>query len=72
MSARKKPWYQFADKYDQGIAVGTADIRNDMMDFSFRNEKFRIQPERVYHKMIFNGYFYEIPIKRLREIAKGK
>lgn len=59
--------------YESGRAVGDADIRNDTMVWRWKDEVFEVPladlpaPSRLY-----NGYFYEIPIDKLREIVGKK
>ena len=66
------PWYSFEGNYKKGIAVGFADIKTDSMAFSFRDEHFDFPWEKVYHLARWNGYWYEVPVKKLRKLAKEK
>lgn len=62
-------WNMYADVYKSGRAVGDDDIVNDVMVFRFKDELFEI-PTRLLPnpQMLWNGYFYEIPIDDLRKI----
>ena len=61
----------FQELYDDGVAIGNSDIRNDMVVFSFRNEKFEFPTIKVVpHIAKFNGYFYEADIEELRKLER--
>ena len=60
----------YASIYDAGIAVGDSNIKNDTMTFRFKSEVFEL-PARCFHGLdLWNGYFYEIPIDKLRELER--
>ena len=58
--------------YDSGRAVGEVDIRTDSMVFRYNDEVFEIplSSGKINPYALHNGYFYEIPIERLRKIMK--
>ncbi len=58
--------------YRRGIAVGEADIRNDEMHFRFRKELFSFSTYEAMEFTTHNGYWYEAPVSKLRELAKRK
>ena len=60
----------YAGVYDRGFAVGESDIVNDMMHFRFRDERFDFPLLKVYPVMQYNGYYYEAPIDKLRELER--
>lgn len=62
---------QFAALYDDGIAVGSANIHDDSMTFRFRDEVFNFPLLRVHPIMKYNGYFYEAPVDALRKLGEG-
>lgn len=65
---------QFASLYDRGIAVGSADVRNDSVIFRFRDEVFEFPTSKIYHLRFldhgWNGYFYTAPVDKLRELER--
>jgi hypothetical protein len=61
--------------YERGIAVGSADIRNDTVLFRYRDEIFEFPTSKIYHMRFgpdegFNGYFYSIPVEKLRALKQ--
>ena len=62
--------------YDDGLAVGFSNIKNDTMHFRFRDEIFEVPTTAVVQHAKWNGYWYEIGIDDLRRIeaeqASGK
>lgn len=58
--------------YDQGIAVGDTNIKNDTMIFRFHDEVFELPARMVNPATTYNGYFHEIPIDKLRELVAKK
>lgn len=72
----RRGWYsdmsheQFAALYDRGMAVGESDIRTDSMKFNFRGEEFIFPTAKVAPYAFYNGYFYECPIDKLRELER--
>jgi hypothetical protein len=62
------PFEQFHALYEQGLAVGHAAIKTDTMVFSFRDEVFEFPGEVVQPIAKFNGYFYTVPVDKLRKL----
>ena len=58
--------------YDSGRAIGEPDIKTDCMVFRFNDEVYEIPLSDINPWALHNGYFYEIPIERLRKLAKKK
>lgn len=58
--------------YKRGIAIGQADIHNDMMHFRFRKQLFSFPTVDVCHIATYNGYWYEARVSALRKLAKEK
>ena len=57
--------------YESGRAVGDTDIKNDTMVFRYFDEVIEVPLGELPHlPSLYNGYFYEIPIGKLRKIAK--
>ena len=54
--------------YDRGFAIGVSDIKNDRMNFRFRDEIFAIPTISVVKQAKWNGYWFEIGIDELRRI----
>ena len=54
----------------RGLAVGRADIRNDAIDFTYRDEKWTFPTIRVYQYCRPDGSFYLAKAKILRALAK--
>ena len=54
--------------YNRGIAIGVSDIKNDRMNFRFRDEIFEIPSIMAIPHSYFNGYWFEIHIDKLREL----
>ncbi len=65
------PLAEFIQKHNRrGWAVGQSDIRNDAIDFTFRDEKFTFSTMRVYSHCKPDGSFYLAKVKTLRKLAK--
>lgn len=60
----------FSSLYEHGFAYGASDIKTDTMIFSFKGEKFELPTSVVHPYTVYNGYFYEIPIDKLRELER--
>ena len=62
---------QFAALYERGMAVGQSNIKNETMDFRFRDETFTF-PLLVVYPVIENSHlgFYTVPIDKLRELER--
>jgi hypothetical protein len=56
--------------YDRGIAVGESNIERETMTFRFRDEVFEFPTFKVYPHVVYNGYWYEAPIDKLRELER--
>lgn len=64
------PLADFVAKQNRrGLAVGQTDIRNDAIDFTYRDEKFTFPTMRVYQHCVPNGSFYLAKVKVLRKLA---
>jgi hypothetical protein len=62
--------------YERGIAVGSADIRNDTVLFRYRDETFEFPTSKVYHMKFgpdygWNGYFYTAPVEQASRAQAG-
>jgi hypothetical protein len=62
--------------YERGIAVGSADIRNDTVLFRYRDETFEFPTSKVYH-MRFGPdeglerlLLHRFPVEKLRELKQ--
>ena len=64
------PGEGFEYAYKRKRAVGCTDIRTDAMFFRFRKETFTLPVMVVNDITIYNGYFYEAPVAKLRALAK--
>lgn len=62
---KPEPWRAL---YDRGCAVGHSNIMNDLMTFRFRDEVFEFPAIKVLALARYNGYFYECPVEKLREL----
>lgn len=61
----------YKELYDAGVAVGQSDIRNDTIEFYFRDERFAFPTVAVIpHIAKHNGYFYEADIDDLRKLER--
>ena len=60
----------FTRVYDAGEAVGFSDIKNDVMRFTFRDEKFEFPTIKSHPLAKWNGYFYTAPIEELRALKE--
>ena len=60
----------FVTVYDRGAAVCETDIRKDVMVCRFRDEVFEMPIVQIHPHVQYNGYFYEIPIDKLRELER--
>lgn len=60
----------FSALYEAGFAYGASDIKMDTMIFQFKSEKFELPTSVVHPYAAYNGYFYEIPIDKLRELER--
>ena len=60
--------------YGRGLAIcNRPDIKTDTMAFRFKDELFQLPTTEIHPHAEWNGYFYTIPIDKLREVAaKGK
>ena len=65
-----KYYDSFAGVYDRGIAVGHSSIRNDAIDFAYREERFTFPVVQVVLIAHWNGFFYEASIDDLRRLAE--
>jgi len=54
-----------------GLALGRSDIKNDTIDFRFRDEVFTFPVLDVVHLVKCNGSFYEAKVEDLRKLASG-
>jgi len=65
---------QFAALYESGMAYGhRPDIKTDTMHFQYRDEEYELPlTTEVWRAVEFTGYFYQMPIKKLREFAQKK
>ena len=62
---------RFAALYDRGMAVGTSNIVNDTMTFTYRDEEFMFPTFNVYQFVEWTGLgFYVCPVDKLREIER--
>ena len=64
---------QHASRYAHGFAVGEANIRDDTMTFRFEDDMYTVQTIKAMPFTVRTDgpfYFYEIPIEKLRELAK--
>jgi hypothetical protein len=72
LDGMSEPFYSHSTLYDEGIAVGSADIKNDTVLYRFRDELFEFPTSKVYHLRFsghgFNGYFYTAPVEELRKL----
>ena len=60
-----------ASVYAKGFAVGSPNIRDDTMTFRFEDETYTVPMLKLPPPSeLFNGYFYEIQIEKLRKLAK--
>ena len=60
-----------ASVYASGRAVGQPNIRDETMTFRFEDETWTVPMLKLPSPaMMFNGYFYTIPIETLRKIIK--
>jgi hypothetical protein len=59
----------FEEFYKRGMAYGLAGT-DGRMHFTFRKEKFKVPFGLVFEAAQYNGHFYQIPIKKLREITE--
>ena len=57
-----------SEHWDRGLAVGQSDIRNDAIDFRFKDEKFTFPALEVFDLCKQNGTFYTVKVKKLREL----
>ena len=65
------PLAEFIQKKNKrGWAVGQSDIRNDAIDFTYRDEKFTFPSIRVFEYCKPNGSFYLAKVKILRKLAR--
>lgn len=55
----------------KGLALGRSDIKNDTVDFRFRDEVFTFSTREVAHIVQCNGSFYEAKVDELRKLARG-
>lgn len=55
---------------DKGLAVGWEDIRNDAMVFRFHDELLSFPTIAAHPLAQYNGYFYTVPIEKLRELKQ--
>ena len=69
---RSAPFEMYASVYASGRAVGEENIRNDTMVWRYKNEVYEIPASRLNPARLYNGFFYEMPIKELRALAKEK
>lgn len=57
--------------YRRGVAQGQSNIKTDTMTFRYRNEVWEFPTTRVLPGVaVYNGYFYEAPVRALRKLAK--
>jgi hypothetical protein len=62
---------QFDALYERGIAVGQSDIKNDVVNFVFRDEKYSFPTLKVYGFLEDTHMgFYWAPIDKLRELER--
>lgn len=64
------PFEQFGALYDRGLAVGDTLIHSDAMIFRWHDETFTFPLLAVHQWARFNGYFYTVPIDKLREMER--
>ena len=55
----------------KGFALGRGDIKNDTIDFRFRDEVFTFPARDVADIVRCNGSFYEAKIDDLRKLKKA-
>ena len=61
----------FEELYDQNIAVGHSNVRNDSIDFRWRKKTWSFPARFVIPEIaIYNGYFYEAKIADLKRLEK--
>jgi len=59
--------------YESGRAVGDTDIRNDTMIWRWKDEVYEVPlADLPSPATLYNGYFYELPVEKLRRLAKKK
>lgn len=64
---------QFGALYERGIAVGEADIADEIMNFRWRDETFSFPSHVVYKLIEDSGYgFYTVPVEKLRELRRER
>mgnify|MGYP001602711862 FL=1 len=57
-----------SEQWDRGLAVGQSDIRNDAIDFRFKDERFTFPALEVFDLCKQNGTFYTVKVKKLRAL----
>ncbi len=62
---------EFIAKHNRrGLAVGQSDIRNDAIDFTYREEKYTFPTIRVAQLCVTDGSFYLAKVEALRKLAR--
>lgn len=62
--------------YKRGLAVGESDVVHDVLRFYFQDpetgqeERFEFPTFKAYPVVTYNGYWYEAPIDKLRELER--
>ena len=65
------PFDPHASIYAKGYAVGQPNIRDDTMTFRFEDETYGIPLNKIPNiSLLYDGYFYQMPIEKVRELAK--
>ena len=68
-------WYPFDIAYERGMAVGQSDMKNDAAVFRYKDEVYSLPiiVARAHMKDAIDPYYlWEMPIEKLRELAKEK
>lgn len=63
-----RPYDIFDSVYEKGFAVGTGQVKTDTMLFRYRDEVFEFPTLLVHPMADWNGYFYEVPVEKLRAL----
>ena len=63
---------EFLDKgYARGKAIGQPNIRNDTVTFRYKGDRITIRSMDMTDDVKSNGTFFEMPVKKFRELKNG-